>query len=113
MADLDTAWFFLRSALDDGIAPDVYMYSAAIWTAEKKGDSAAAIQLLEEMKSLNCTPNFVSYNGVISALTRAGLHERAVALFVEMKERKVKATSMTFMVSNFQVRNSNRCSYPI
>lgn len=97
--DLDTARFFLRNALDDGVIPDVFMYSAAIWTAEKKGDSDAALQFLEDIKASNCTPNIVSYNGVISALAVTGKYEQAVAAFVEMKERNVRPTSMTYMVS--------------
>lgn len=40
-----------------------FMYSAAIWTAERCGDAKTAIFLLASMRSNRCTPNAVSYDG--------------------------------------------------
>jgi pentatricopeptide repeat protein len=105
-ADLDTARFFLRSALDDGVEPNVFMYSATIWTAEKKGDSNAALQLLEQMKSSNCTPNVVSYNGVISSFAKAGNFKEAVALFLEMKKCNIRSTPITYVVRRLCSKSS-------
>ena len=97
--NLDMALSFLEMAKDDGIEPNVFMYSAAIWTAESCGESKVALQILEEMKESNCLPNIISYLGVLSALSFDGRAEEAVHLFQEMKESGVVPNEKIFSVS--------------
>jgi pentatricopeptide repeat protein len=62
--DLDSALKLLEDAQQiDGITPNVFMYSAVIWTAEKSGESECAMDLLMTMKKKGCTPNIVAYDG--------------------------------------------------
>ena len=92
--DVDTARFFLSSARNDGVEPTVFMYTAAIWTAERSGNYTVAAEILEEMKSLGVKANSISYTGVISAAARAGLFDEAVLLYKEFKERGVPSAAM-------------------
>lgn len=96
-ADVESARFLLDSARNDGIEPNVYMYSAAIWSCGNDGDSA--LELLDEMRSNDCAPNIVSYNGVLSALALQASAEEALSLFEEMKDDKLKPNRVTFHVS--------------
>lgn len=94
--DVAAALFLLDRARNDGVEPNVFMYSAAIWTAERAGDCEVALRLLEEMQSNQIFPNVVSYNGVISALAVNGRVEDALALWEEMKEKGIKPNKTTF-----------------
>jgi pentatricopeptide repeat protein len=95
-SDIESALFFLELARNDGIAPNVYMYSAAIWCCGCDGDKA--LELLEEMRTSGCTPNVVSYNGVLSALSLQGRSEEALSLFEELKDDNLKPIRLTFQV---------------
>jgi pentatricopeptide repeat protein len=98
--DIETARFFLASARDDDIEPTVFMYSAAIWTAERSGDYKAAIEILCEMQSLNnIQANTICYNGVLSALAQHGRDGEALALYEEMRENNCVPTVSTYNVS--------------
>lgn len=102
---MDTVRYFLKTARDDGLAMNAYMYSAAIWTAECSGDYQNAVAILEEMKSLSktekaCLPNAISYDGVISSLAANGLAIEAISLFEEMKDADINPTPITFQVRN-------------
>ena len=83
--DLEGAERFLRWAQDDGITPTVFMYGSAIWAAQRSGECLKAFDLFSEMKSVQCSPNAVAYNGVISALCDHGNADRALAMYEEMK----------------------------
>ena len=61
--DMESARFFLSSARKDGINPTVYMYTAAIWTAERSGNYTFANEILQEMKDEGVEANSVSYAG--------------------------------------------------
>jgi len=61
--DLERALFLLDEAQKNGVEPNVFMYSAAIWTAERCGDAKTALFLLSSMERNGCTPNAVSYDG--------------------------------------------------
>lgn len=103
-ANVDMARFFLDSARDDGIEPNVYMYSAAIWSC---GDNAdAALEFLEDMRANNCTPNIVSYNGVITALASQGRAEEALSLVEEMKDKHLNPNRITFQKLASAIRSS-------
>lgn len=95
-SDIESALEFLESARDDGIEPNVYMYSAAIWCCGSDGDKA--MELLEEMRNTGCTPNVVSYNGVLSSLALEGRAEEALSLFEELKDNNLKPIRLTFQV---------------
>lgn len=99
-SDVESVRFLLDLARNDGLEPNVYMYSAAIWSC---GDDAdAALDILEQMQMAdnNCAPNVVSYNGVISSLAIQGRAEEALSLFEEMKDANVKPNRITFQVSS-------------
>ena len=93
---MDTARFFLDLARNDGIVPNVYMYSAAIWSCREDAD--AAMELIHDMRMANCIPNVVTYNGVISALATQGRAEEALSLFEEMKDDNLRPNRITFQV---------------
>jgi pentatricopeptide repeat protein len=101
--DLETALYFLETAQSDGIKPNVFMYSAAIWTAESCGDADVALGILDKMKELRCVPNAVTYLGVISTLAGEGRPEEAIQLFEEMKGHGIDPTDQIFSVSNLGV----------
>ena len=62
--DLKTALQLLDDATRDGVKQNVFMYSAAIWTAERCGDYQTAVKLLKDMKKSRLSkPNIVSYDG--------------------------------------------------
>jgi len=61
------------------------MYGSAIWAAQRSGECLKAFDLFSEMKSVQCSPNAVAYNGVISALCDHGNADRALAMYEEMK----------------------------
>jgi pentatricopeptide repeat protein len=101
--DLETALYFLEIAQRDGINPNVFMYSAAIWTAESCGDSDVALAILDKMKEVRCVPNAVTYLGVISTLAMEGRAEEAIQLFEEMKANNIDPTEQIFSVSDLLV----------
>ena len=76
-----------------GIDLNVYVYSASIWIAEAVGDYRTAARLLREM---GCEPNGVCYDGVISALSKHGLHREALYLYYEMTSKGLAATRKTY-----------------
>eukprot|EP00547_Thalassionema_nitzschioides_P007075 CAMPEP_0194208298 /NCGR_PEP_ID=MMETSP0156-20130528/6783_1 /TAXON_ID=33649 /ORGANISM="Thalassionema nitzschioides, Strain L26-B" /LENGTH=989 /DNA_ID=CAMNT_0038935231 /DNA_START=298 /DNA_END=3267 /DNA_ORIENTATION=+ len=86
--DWKTARFLLEDCEHDGIEKNVFMYSAAIWTAVRCGNLAdEALFLLKEMEQGDCKPNLVSYRGVLSAVAAAGKTDIALQLFTEMKAK--------------------------
>lgn len=88
---------FLEEAQQkDGIAPNVYMYSAVIWTAEKRGDAETAWDLLMTMKAKGCVPNIIAYNGVISVLSSQGRLQQVCHLLDMAKKDNVKPNALTF-----------------
>ena len=97
--DMKTALLFLDWARDDAIPPSIFMYSSAIWTAQRCGDYGKAIRLFQEMKSAGCIPNSVAYDGVISALCKQGNLDEIFAMYNEMKSRGIHATVVTMSVS--------------
>lgn len=92
--DVETARFFLSSARNDGVEPTVFMYTAAIWTAERSGNYTFAAEVLQEMKSQGVKANCISYTGVISAAARGGRVDEAIALYEEFKEGGVPSPAM-------------------
>eukprot|EP01083_Nonionella_stella_P216267 777583_1 len=91
-----TALDLLHQAEIDGIHPNVFMYSAAIWTAEQCGDCKAALFLLDAVNRNKCRPNAVSYDGVISTLSQEGKFLEACAIFKSMKKDNIRPTAITF-----------------
>lgn len=87
---------FLECARTDGIEPNIYMYSAAIWTCRENGD--AALEILERMKEEAIVPNIISYNGVLSALASQSRAEEALSLFEELMDEKLRPNAITFQV---------------
>lgn len=83
-------------ALDDGVQPTVYMFSPAIWAAQKSGESAVALDFFLQMVDFGCTPNEVAYNGVVSALCDNGDVEHAILMYEEMKNDNLSLNSATF-----------------
>lgn len=107
--DLEAAKrLFEIATKSDAIIPNVYIYSALIWTAERSKDANEALQIFYDMKSRKCKPNVVSYDGVISALTNKVVDgegdshilleslETATKLFEEMKKSGVTPTTVTY-----------------
>ncbi|KAI2512794.1 PPR repeat [Fragilaria crotonensis] len=94
--DFETAMYLLQDSIHDGIIPNVFMYSAAIWIAEKCGKADEALRLLEEMKAASCEPNDVSYGGVIAAIACHGRALEAIQLFAEMKDKSLATNAKIF-----------------
>jgi pentatricopeptide repeat protein len=90
--------FFLDLAHEDGLEPNVYVYSAAIWACPE-----TAQEYWEEMRSAGCAPNIVSYNGMISALAGHGRAEEALSLYEELKDDNLRPSHVTFQVSSILV----------
>ena len=99
----DIAMYLLEIAREDKVDLNVYVYSAAIWSAEAVNDYNTAVQLLREM---TCTPNSVCYDGVISVLSRQGLHREALYLYYEMQKNGLCATWKTYQRLVFAINNS-------
>ncbi len=138
--DITMAVQLLREAEIDGVKPNVFMYSAAIWTAESCGDSKRALLLMDEMKRAKCRPNAVSYDGgklykadipllfsfvsisdfssskwcctfvVISTLSQAGSFLEACAVFKGMKQDGINPTRIT--MQNLALV-SQKCDCPL
>lgn len=86
--DWETARFLLEECEHDGIEKNVFMYSAAIWTAVQCGNlEQEALDLLKEMQRANCKPNLLTYLGVLSAMATAGKTDTALELWDEMKTK--------------------------
>ena len=97
--DLKTALLLLEWSRDDAIPPSIFMYSSAIWTAERSGDFGKARDLFCEMKSAGCNPNSVAYDGVISALSKQGKLGEMLTMYREMKANGIRPTVVTLTVS--------------
>jgi len=98
--DLLRARQFLENAIREGVAPNVFMYSAAIWTAERCSDPDAALAFLHEMKSStpsrHCKPNAVTYDGCVSAFASKGKYKEVMQLLQEMKDLGIAWTPVTY-----------------
>jgi pentatricopeptide repeat domain-containing protein 1 len=109
--DFDSARYLLDNSIHDGIdPPNVFMYSAAIWTAERCGLPNEAMALLEEMKIKGVAPNAVSYGGVLSALSKAGRPLDAVEMFLELKDNGIRTDESVFtrLMEAIQNRKDSR-----
>ena len=95
-----------ESALDSTVPNvdlNVYLYSSLIWTAESVGNYKAAIQVLRSMK---CDPNAICYDGVISALSKRGLHREALYFYYEMQKLGLQATRNVYLKLAFAINNA-------
>ena len=97
--DVETARFFLTSARKDGVEPTVFMYSAAIWTAERSGNYSVAKDFLDEMQEKGIPANSISYTGVIAAAARNAQAKEAIMLWEEMKVNGCVPSGATYNVS--------------
>jgi len=94
--DLSMALELLKDAeTKDGLIPNVFMYSATIWTAERSGNATIALNVLNLMKP-KCKPNTICYDGVMSALGKQGMIEEAMKVFYEMKNDNIPLSRNTF-----------------
>lgn len=109
--DLPRARKFLESAIREGIKPNVFMYSAAIWCAECSGDADAAVTFLDEMRSSvparRCDPNGVTYDGCMSALASEGRYKEVINMFQEMKDRKIESLPSAYKRIAIAVTKAN------
>jgi pentatricopeptide repeat protein len=95
-----------ESALDNTVPTvdlNVYLYSSMIWVAESVGNYKAAIQLL---RSMECPPNAVCYDGVISSFSKRGMHREALYLYYEMQKLGLEATRNVYLKLAFAVNNA-------
>ncbi|KAL3759066.1 hypothetical protein ACHAWU_008675 [Discostella pseudostelligera] len=86
-----------------GIELNVFVYSASIWMAEAVGDYQTAVKLLQEMK---CRPNNICYDGVISVLSKQGMHREALYFYYEMRKAHLSATRKTYQMLVYAIDNS-------
>jgi len=84
---------------------NVYVYSSVIWMAEAVNDYRTAVQVLREMKKCP-PPNAICYDGVISVLSKQGLHREALYLYYEMQSKDLSATRRTYNRLVYAVTNS-------
>ena len=82
---------------------NVYLYSSLIWVAESVGNYKAAVQLLRDME---CTPNSICYEGVISALSVRGLHREALYFYYEMQKLGIQGTRNIYLKMAFAINNA-------
>jgi hypothetical protein len=61
--DLKAALSFFDEAKSDGLQPNEFMYSSAIWTAASVKNSSCARMLLDKMIRGNLVPNVVCFDG--------------------------------------------------
>ena len=95
-----------ESALDATVPRvdlNVYLYSSLIWVAESVGNYKAAVQLL---RSMECSPNTVCYDGVISALSKRGLHREALYFYYEMQKLGLHRTRNIYSKLAFAINNA-------
>ena len=97
--DIACARFFLDSARKDRIEPTVFMYTSAIWTAERSANFTFAMEVLDEMKTEGVKANSVTYAGVISAAAKAGLVDEAFAMYKESRSAGCSPSATTYNVS--------------
>jgi pentatricopeptide repeat protein len=94
------------SALDNTVPTvdlNVYLYSSMIWVAESVGNYKAAVQLL---RSMECPPNAICYDGVISACGKRGLYREALFFYYEMQNIGLPATKNVYMKLAFAINNA-------
>lgn len=95
-----------ESAKDESVPRVVlneYVYSSLIWLSELVGDFRAAVQVL---RSMECPPNAVCYDGVISALSKRGRHREALYFYYEMQKLGLQATRNIYLKLAFAINNS-------
>ena len=97
------AMYLLDLAREDKVELNVFVYSSAIWMAEAEKDYQTAVRLLREME---CSPNAICYDGVISALSYHGMHREALYFFYEMQHLELPATKKTYQKLVFAINNS-------
>ena len=111
--DVEMARFFLEAARKDGVDRNLFMFSAAIWTAERAGNYTEAKVLLEELKAAGLPPNTIAFTGVISAAARNGYVQEAFQLHLEMLGNGCKVTYATYNVGGVVlVRKVHESSSP-
>ena len=89
--------------ISKGVELDVFVYSASIWMAEAVGDYHNAVKLLREMK---CRPNNVCYDGVISVLSKQGMHSKALYFYYEMQKANLTVTKKTHQMLVYAIDHS-------
>ena len=104
--DLATVDLLLRWAKADGITPNLYMLSSAIWTAQRCGDWRKALSYFQEMDRIGCDANAVAYNGLLSAMCGSGDISRALDVYRNMKRCGHQITGATAKVSPFSLLES-------
>ena len=96
-----------KESILDTAAPrvdlNVYLYSSLIWVAESVGNYKAAVQIL---RSMECSPNTVCYDGVISALSKRGLHREALYFYFEMQKLGFLCTRNVYSKLAFAINNA-------
>jgi pentatricopeptide repeat protein len=81
------------------IQPDTQCYNIAIASAAKLGGEQGvdtALILLEQMNDASKTKDIVTYNTLISALTKLGRSDEAFALFEKMKRAGIRPDKFTY-----------------
>lgn len=85
----------------DGIKPSVFMYSSAIWTAQRRDDWKKALLYFQKMDKDGCIANTVVYNGVLSAMCTSNDISRMMGLYREMKIKGHRLSRATIKVCSF------------
>jgi pentatricopeptide repeat domain-containing protein 1 len=112
--DLAMALRLFDLVKDDGLDPDVYIYTAVMWTAAEVGNFRCARLLLEEMENIGMRANVVSYNGLLAAYASANRISDLVCAFEELQDH-TDATTTTFQIILRTARTiqqtSDRCNF--
>jgi hypothetical protein len=83
VSDLNAVLSFFEEAKSDGIQPNEFMYSSAIWTAASVKNANCARMLLDKMMREHLVPNAVCFDGgklLISLFSFFDLHSPASML---------------------------------
>jgi pentatricopeptide repeat protein len=99
--DLKGAEQYLRWAEADGIKINVFMYSSAIWTAQRCDNWRRAVELFQDMETSGCEANDVAYNGVLSALCASGDFSKVMEFYQDMKDAGRQLSGATVKVRHW------------
>ncbi|PPS10433.1 hypothetical protein GOBAR_AA10206 [Gossypium barbadense] len=86
----------LRDMLNQGILPDIVVYTTLIDGFCKLGNIALAYKLLNEMQGQKIIPDLLTYTSIICGLCRTGKMTEACNIFQEMLGRGLEPDEFTY-----------------
>ncbi|KAG6813178.1 hypothetical protein H0H92_013298 [Tricholoma furcatifolium] len=95
--DVEGAHIHRQRLLQHGSAPDANAYGALIYNVKDTTDDASiALELFNESRTHQVSPNQYLYNNIISKLAKARKADYAMELFQQMKALGIPPSSVTY-----------------